>query len=683
MMTPSRWFTIDPDYLNRLHRQAVHWLHHGVNVLPFWGDMNPTAPKKPALKEEYRDRLYTQRTTDADIDQWFGATGDGFAALGIITGGISGIAVLDPDRPELAAQFAADLPALTDTYSELSAGRGLPHYFYRLPNGASYQSRGRAGVVEWLADGRRCIVAPTQIDGRTYQRQPGNIRTLTLAEFEQIKSWLNVYAPAPPPLEAISTTVKIGAPGWIADELMTTLSEQETDGRNHALFRTAIKLRKVGVGIDTAIAELIPTFIELPAPPGHKREGEQQRRREGMATILSAYRSPEDEKENVMYGSLREKLVQAKDVLTARAYDLITLRWQPGTRVSQAAVRNFLQENGMSKKSAVKVVPEIARRAQQEPVIRIDDGSGTGSKHPDTERGGATACPLTSTANFRLVPKTRGGAGGMEEGVKNASSNTLWEPIEKGRGKINPKARLGTGETMVIPSAETLCMAYDVTPRGRYRLPVDAMRSNKLYLDAIEANYNLRVEYDTVRQAMKRLGMKATSTRNRLKRVAVGKAQDPRRELIAPGDITRLADVDGLIERGCYLEIDGSGAKVDMGNVRAAWLSGREVVLITPMPTRYYSPHKLGVVKPSETAQNRASKPAVQHNRAAGTDYQPPAETPLYAAVSLASDEISAAVLDDPLLQLATALGAVVIGGHRTAPELVELPADDEIRKAG
>jgi hypothetical protein len=578
---------IDSDYLNSLHRQAIHWLNQGVNVVPFWGDRKPNKAKQPAVNE-YRDNLYTQRTTNEDVDKWFGPNGDEEAALGIITGEISQLVILDFDNADLAERFAAEHPELTDTYTELSAGRGLPHYFYRLPIGSEYRSRKKEGAADWLANGCVCIVAPTQIDGKAYQPRTGNIRNLTNSEFHKINRWLDTHLPIGQPLEISSRAgVVAGCDGWLASMIVKLV--KEGNSRNESLFRTALLANTTGIIQDSAVEQLLQTFVDLPAPAGHARQTKKQRQEECLRTIQSAYRyTPKGKIPN----SVREHYLQKKQGNVARALDLLALRWSPGTKITHSDARRFLEENGMGNKTALKVVPEIARLGQDEDahnslVKRSTTGANAAAIQPEKE--------VAQGKSVSLVSKIPRGTNDLKVSQTNVTESDTLDTKPKKYQNLNPQARKGKGETLVIPSAETLCRVLGVPNKGSDVLPITAMRSNAEYRAALEETYLRRTQNTTTaRKTAKRFNVTKKTARKTLRRIrATETPQPPKQELIAQGDMT-LFDPDSisaLKARGAYLETDtGRRFQIRPEFAQEAWERGEQVYLTSPMPTLFGAP---------------------------------------------------------------------------------------------
>src|SRR5690606_14953674 len=90
--------------------------------------------------------------------------------LGLVTGTISQLAVLDFDDEQRLHQFLQQHPGLAQTRIVTSAGRGLPHFYYRLPKRVHVPSQ-RGQGVDWLAEGRYVVAPPTVVNGRAYTVQ--------------------------------------------------------------------------------------------------------------------------------------------------------------------------------------------------------------------------------------------------------------------------------------------------------------------------------------------------------------------------------------------------------------------------------------------------------------------------------------------------------------------------------
>ena len=156
--------------LQTLLTAAEAYYHLGYAVIPLLGDLDPTRPKVPARPwSAYQSRPATL----TELNEWFSPTGNA-AALGIVTGRVSRLVVLDFDSADCFADFRRQCPDLIETRTVQSAGRALPHLYFHLPSHVHLASHKRAGV-DLLSDGRYVVAPPTTING-----QPYNGKTLIL-----------------------------------------------------------------------------------------------------------------------------------------------------------------------------------------------------------------------------------------------------------------------------------------------------------------------------------------------------------------------------------------------------------------------------------------------------------------------------------------------------------------------
>jgi len=158
----------------------------GYAVIPLLGDFDPDRPKVAARAwSAYQNRL-------ANLDEfnaWFSPEG-GAAALGIVTGRISRLVVLDFDSADLFSEFRRRFPDLLETRTVQSAGRGLPHLYFHLPPYLSMASQKRAGV-DLLSDGRYVVAPPTVINDQPYRITRGGMpRSLNDYDIKRLQSFV-------------------------------------------------------------------------------------------------------------------------------------------------------------------------------------------------------------------------------------------------------------------------------------------------------------------------------------------------------------------------------------------------------------------------------------------------------------------------------------------------------------
>ena len=90
------------------------------------------------------------------------------AGLGIVTGRVSKLVVLDFDSETIFNDFKAQYPDLLETHTVRSAGRGLPHLYFKLPDHLHLDSQKGQGI-DLLSDGRYVVAPPTIINDQPYQ----------------------------------------------------------------------------------------------------------------------------------------------------------------------------------------------------------------------------------------------------------------------------------------------------------------------------------------------------------------------------------------------------------------------------------------------------------------------------------------------------------------------------------
>lgn len=143
--------------MNELLNAALYYASLGWSVIP----IRPK-DKKPALKwEQYQ----TGRASEEQIRDWWEKWPR--ANVGVITGGISGIIVLDVDGPEGRESIAdKDLPPTTCAIT----GSGGYHYIFKHPGGEVRNFARRLPGLDLRGDGGY-IVAPPSIhpNGNTYE----------------------------------------------------------------------------------------------------------------------------------------------------------------------------------------------------------------------------------------------------------------------------------------------------------------------------------------------------------------------------------------------------------------------------------------------------------------------------------------------------------------------------------
>lgn len=102
-------------------------LHYAFEYLDRGWSLIPLVGKRPPKRFGWK-RFQTERATLDDIKRWFSTSKDGFSNIGIVTGAVSEITVVDCDTPADAEWWKQNFPA---TPLVASTGRGGAHMYYR------------------------------------------------------------------------------------------------------------------------------------------------------------------------------------------------------------------------------------------------------------------------------------------------------------------------------------------------------------------------------------------------------------------------------------------------------------------------------------------------------------------------------------------------------------------------
>lgn len=137
---------------------ALSYARQGIKIFP----LRPRE-KTPLTKHGYKDAT----SDESQIQTWWVQWPD--ANIGLATGRVSGLVVIDVDGPQ-GEESLKSLPPMPATW-EVSTGRGR-HLYYRSPEGASVgSSAGRLGEKLDVRGEGGYVVAPPSIhpNGHRYQ----------------------------------------------------------------------------------------------------------------------------------------------------------------------------------------------------------------------------------------------------------------------------------------------------------------------------------------------------------------------------------------------------------------------------------------------------------------------------------------------------------------------------------
>ena len=298
----------------------------GFSIIPVFGNRDLSKAKVAAVDWK---PFQTRRATHAQLYDWFERKR--FDGLAIVTGRISNLVVLDFDNQSLADQFERRFPELAQTRKIRSAGRDLPHYYFRPPSGVSLQSRRLKGL-DFQGEGRYVVAPPTTIDGKVYRIQRGGSpRQLTRYDLEQINGFLDEIANVEKmQLETVQPEfISVATHSMSQSEIAQSYHLRSmATGRNEALFSMALALRDRGYSQSQTLGALIPLHLQSAL----KGESALERQREAEATIQSTYsRSPRKIHFAIvgLPNTVREALLVRDQIAVCRVLDALMLYSAP------------------------------------------------------------------------------------------------------------------------------------------------------------------------------------------------------------------------------------------------------------------------------------------------------------------------------------------------------------------
>lgn len=219
---------------------AAEYVDRGYAVIPLIG-------KRPAIAWS---AYQTRRPTLAEIRDWFaGARGDG-RNIGIVTGPISDLVVVDCDSPEAVAWWRE---RFSETPLVVTTGRGGAHLYYRLDDGDAVRNRTRVlgRNIDIRGQGGYAVAPPSvhPATGVPYRWQPwDHYQSDAIPVFDP--AWI-AEKPSRPTGNAQPSTIHNG-PAYIAH--IKAISGQ---GGHNATFRAACALRDAGMTPAQALAALL------------------------------------------------------------------------------------------------------------------------------------------------------------------------------------------------------------------------------------------------------------------------------------------------------------------------------------------------------------------------------------------------------------------------------------------
>lgn len=443
---------------------AVSYSHLSYSVIPVFGNSQPVRGKLPAVNWK---PFQARRARESDFDRWFNE--EKFGGLGIVTGSISGLIVLDFDEQQLADEFANRFPYLTETRIVQSAARKLPHYYYHIPEYADVSSR-RVKGVDLLSDGRYVVAPPTAIGDGSYKIVRGDEpRTLTKAQIRLIEAFLDEQSSSiheipnkaeNTPISIISEKLRL-VPIMPDDAIGLYCHLALEIGRNEALFKVALKMRDTGWLVEDALRCLKSVHINQATTDSHMTETLLQRMSEATATVKSAFsRPPRKQTQSAdlpqtLPTMLREVLLQRKMGFLVRVLDgLLLSSMTQGSEITEKSMVNSLS-GIVGRYSILKTLSAL-----------YDDNTpifAQISPSPRTPTPTDVALAIATNSNNKCL----------------LFRETKSDGIQRGRP---PK-------TYRMPDIDTLCIRFGVTFRQSDPIARDDLRSTKTYRQAMQREF--------------------------------------------------------------------------------------------------------------------------------------------------------------------------------------------------
>lgn len=442
---------------NNSTTQLVNRYHElGWSCIPLRGGSDPSAGKIPALRawKAYQYRL----PSSLELHHWFGS--GQHQTAGIVLGTVSKLVVIDIDDAQRAQDFATALPDLTDTLTIKSGKRGLPHYYFALPDGLRVPSRSMNGV-ELRSDGQYVVGAGMCIGDACWRvchdREP---RKLTGSDLRRILAFMRHPASESPKNRAEPATARNHTTSVELSEVRLTPGRVQRlyarlaprQGRNNALFAAARFARDNGWSEDYTRRVLLDYHVSYPSN-NPESESPYKRRGEGIRTIASVFskpatvrRSQNRQQSRQLPNVLREYLLGHRHVNLARVLDGLLI-------AGLSAGDTFTTSDAVKKLAAMGIGRNTIYRALALEISDLLDPSPH-TPHPPP-------------------------AGAAERSAWGTNQCLFGRVTKRGKNRGRPQYHYQ------MPCIETLCKALGLKPVGGDALEADALRSPAAYRAAL------------------------------------------------------------------------------------------------------------------------------------------------------------------------------------------------------
>lgn len=320
-------------YAKSLYFASESLLLKGFAPIPVFGAQNSSKMKQCPIKW---GRFQHSLPTQADLQNWF--LHEGYGGLAVVCGAISRLVVLDFDDSDLASEFRHRFPDLSQTYTVRSGGRGLPHFYWRLPPDLVVLSKSIQGA-DLRGEGAYVVTPPTCVDGRIWDvENASEVRTLSKGDLRRVLGFVATAAPISPLVRIQTHSHAITAHSGSdkrpsefrqqvvpLDELISLYHQLASGGRNNALFKVAVIARDSG-WVQHPLAMCLAPIHARQETSRDISEPYQHRYVEAVRTIASVFshpaRKPSSNKSvSSVNNQVREVLLQSGQVQAARVLD--------------------------------------------------------------------------------------------------------------------------------------------------------------------------------------------------------------------------------------------------------------------------------------------------------------------------------------------------------------------------
>ncbi len=542
----------------------------GFSLIPVLGSCQPQRGKQAAVRW---GRYIHARPDDSELEDWF--LRQRFGGVALVCGRISRLLVLDFDDPALASEFRRLNPDLAETYTVRSGQRGLPHFYWRLPEGMTVQSRSRPGV-DLRGEGTYVIAPPTRIGPAVWRVDRDlPIRVLKMADLRRIYGFMAVSTPSQPqnaaerPSGAILATAPDGSEASefrrfvLPGDLLDAYRRLAPRGRNQALFQVALDARDSG-WTEAAVSSVLADVHARCPGRAPVRESYQSRLREGIRTIASAFKRPprrRDDRAAVgLSTAAREKLLQSGLVSAARVLDaLYRVGHAQGALLTERQVCEAVQRFRIGRRAVMDALKTLREKGWIPP----------GTPH--------------SIADAALAPE------GLEHSCKMSSGA---DRVKTSGGR--PPAR------HAIPGAEALARILGVRHAPGDALPDAALSAPAAYRQAVHAGLIARRPAAYARDWLSaRVGVSRWTTRRYDRRAGIAAQPMYAAQPVEWATLEALLPAEGRDRPGLFLEAaDGRRYPPIAGLARRLLAQGMRLTLKRQLPNAYQVRSSVGIPTP-------------------------------------------------------------------------------------